>query len=119
MDRKIIKIVYICSPYRGDYAHNTITAQKYCRFAVNMGYLPIAPHIYFTQFMNDRNKSERELGMAMGEQLLEMCDEVWVFGITNPSEGMAKEILRAAELNMPIKNGFEIVSKMKTEATAT
>lgn len=33
-------IVYICSRYAGDIANNVIAAQRYCRFAVDSGYIP-------------------------------------------------------------------------------
>ena len=103
------RLVFICSPYTGDYIRNTIQAHKYCGFATDMGYLPIAPHIYFTTFLSDTIPIDRRAGMEMGLQLLEICEEVWVFGIDNPSAGMAAEILRAAELGMPIHDGWEIV----------
>ena len=103
------RLVYICSPYKGDYIRNTIQAHKYCGFATDMGYLPIAPHIYFTTFLSDTIPIDRREGMEMGLQLLEICEEVWVFGIDKPSAGMAAEILRAAALNMPIRDGWEIV----------
>ena len=38
-------IVYICSPYSGNVNHNIEMARKYCRFAVDKHYLPIAPHL--------------------------------------------------------------------------
>ena len=46
-------IVYICSPYAGDIETNTAAARRYCRFAVEAGYIPIAPHLLFPQFLND------------------------------------------------------------------
>lgn len=50
-------IIYICSPYFGDTKTNVENAKRYSRFAVDKHYLPIAPHIYFTQFMDDSNSS--------------------------------------------------------------
>ena len=47
-------LVFICSPYAGDITHNVENARRYCRFAVAKGYIPIAPHLLFPQFMNDR-----------------------------------------------------------------
>ena len=46
-------LVYICSPYAGDVEENVKQAQKYSRFAVDQGYLPITPHLLFTQFLDD------------------------------------------------------------------
>ena len=73
-------IVYICSPYAGDTEKNTENARKYSRFAVDMHCLPITPHIYFTQFMNDDVPEERDTALFMNIILLSKCAELWVFG---------------------------------------
>lgn len=87
-------VVYICSPYAGDIENNVKAAQKYSRFAVDKGYLPIAPHLLFPQFLNDSKPQERELGLHFGNVLMSKCAEVWVFG-ERISEGMEAEIKRA------------------------
>lgn len=88
------KIVYICSPYRGDKKRN-VTKANYCsRFAFEKGYLPLAPHAIYTQFLNDDDEEERKAGLDIGLQLLELVDELWVFG-PEISEGMKTEIERA------------------------
>ena len=45
------KLVYICSPCRGDVEKNIEKAQRYCREAVELwdDVIPIAPHVYFTR----------------------------------------------------------------------
>lgn len=87
-------IVYICSPYAGDIESNTTAARKYSRFAVESGYIPFAPHLLFTQFLDDSNPKERQLGLFFGNALLSKCAEMWVFG-DHISEGMETEIKRA------------------------
>ena len=52
-------IVYICSPYSGDMENNIAAARRYSRFAVEQGYIPIAPHLLFPQFLDDDNPKER------------------------------------------------------------
>lgn len=46
--------VYICSPYRADTPEgiqaNERKAKQYCKIACKAGYIPIAPHLYFTRF---------------------------------------------------------------------
>ncbi len=85
-----MKKVFICSPLKGDMENNIIKARGYCRNAIDNGYLPIAPHVYFTQFLDDTNPVERKTGIEAGIELLAMCDEMWVYG--KPSEGMQQEI---------------------------
>ena len=87
-------IVYICSPYSGDVVGNVAAARRYCRFAVGKGFIPIAPHLLYPQFLNDDDPSERELGLFFGNALMSRCAEVWVFG-SRISSGMEAEIKRA------------------------
>lgn len=110
------KLVYICSPCRGDYEKNIDNAATYSRAAFRKGYIPITPHLYFTRFMDDTNDKERSMAMAAGSQLLLMCSEVWVFGLDHPSEGMQAEIALAIRHGIPIIDGDEILSgKRKPE----
>ena len=95
-------IVYICSPYAGDVPANVENARKYSRFAVDAGYIPIAPHLLFPQFLNDTNPKERQLGLFFGNALMSKCSEVWVFG-EHISEGMAAEIKRAKWKNYRLR----------------
>ena len=95
-------IVYICSPYSGDLEGNTKATQRYCRFAVNNGYIPISPHLLFPQFLNDDIPAERQLGLFFGNALMSKCTEVWVFGSTI-SSGMSAEIKRAKWKNYRLR----------------
>ena len=95
------KVVFVCSPYAGDVEANTRRARRYCRFAVDQGYIPIAPHLLFPQFLNDDDPHERELGLSFGNALVSKCHEVWVFGRTI-SSGMVAEIEQAKRKNITI-----------------
>lgn len=94
--------VYICSPYasRGSIEENIKKAQEYSRRAVLRNFIPVTPHIYFTQFMDDAVEWEREWALAVGLQLLEECKYMWVFG--SPTGGMIAEIEKARKLGIPI-----------------
>ena len=95
-------IVYICSPYAGDTESNVKAAQDYSRFAVDKGYIPVAPHLLFPQFMNDTNPAERKLSLFFGNALMSKCSEVWVFG-ERISAGMESEIKRARWKNYRLR----------------
>lgn len=95
-------IVYICSPYAGDIEKNVKAAQDYCRFAVDKGFIPVAPHLLFPQFMDDTAPKERELGLFFGNALMSKCSEVWVFG-SAISPGMQVEIKRARWKNYRLR----------------
>lgn len=95
-------IVYICSPYSGEVERNLEMARKYSRFAVDQHCLPITPHIYFTQFMNDEIPDERETALFMNLVLMSKCAELWVFGDVI-SKGMKAEIDRAKRKHLKIR----------------
>mgnify|MGYP001051165719 CR=1 FL=1 len=95
-------IVYICSPYAGDIEKNVNAARRYSRFAVEKGFIPVAPHLLFPQFMDDTDPQERKLGLFFGNALMSKCSEVWVFGSTI-SPGMQVEIKRARWKNYRLR----------------
>lgn len=94
-------LVLISSALAGDIAGNTKRARKYCRFAVDQGQIPVAPHLLFPQFMDDGCPAERELAIFMGLVLLGKCKELWVFG--DISDGMYQEIELAKRRRQPIR----------------
>lgn len=100
--------VFICSPLRGNTEEIVELNKSYCRSkceeAVKLGFTPLAPHLYFTQFLDDNIENERDLGINMGLEWLRECDEIWVCG-PRISEGMQKEI------NYALKLGIDIVYK--------
>ena len=95
-------IVYICSPFAGDIEKNVVATRTYSRFAVEQGYIPIAPHLLFPQFLNDSDQKERELGLFFGNAIMSKCSEVWVFG-SHISSGMEAEIKRAKRKNYRLR----------------
>lgn len=107
------KKIFVCSPYRptskteecrkDELMANINRAKTACRILTTLGFLPMAPHLYFTQFLKDEDAQERATGIRFGMEWLEAADEVWVFGETI-SEGMAAEIKRAHELKKPVCN---------------
>lgn len=107
------KKIFVCSPYRPlseteesrktELEANIHRAKTACRILTTLGFMPLAPHLYFTTFLKDEEKREREYGIRLGLQWLEEADELWVFGDTI-SEGMAVEIARAKELTKPVRN---------------
>lgn len=97
---KFMPVVYICSPYRGDIEENTKKAQRYSRYAVEHGVIPIAPHLLFPQFISEENA--RELALFMGMVLLTKCKELWVCG-DRISAGMEAEIEKAEKRGIEIR----------------
>ena len=86
------KYIYICSPCRGDYENNIENAITYCAAAFSLGFIPIAPHIYFTAFLNDVG-FERDFGIEAGHLFMRQCDRAVCAVIDGRiSEGMRSDI---------------------------
>lgn len=91
------RLVYICSPYRGEVGRNVQYARELTRVALENGFVPITPHLYLTQAVNDEVPEERERGMAAGKELLKQCRYILIGGKYGISSGMLEEIEVAQE----------------------
>ena len=98
------KKVYICSPLRpvstdpilraNELIDNLKLAKDACTFAALRSCDPVAPHLYYPQFLNDNDPTERELGMELGLKALRTCEELWIIS-PRISSGMSAEIKEA------------------------
>ena len=95
-------LVYIASPLCGDVEKNLEFARRACRFAIEQEVTPFAPHLLYTQMLDDNSPADRQLGIEMGGQMLELCDELWLCG-DRISAGMAGEKELAEQLGIPVR----------------
>jgi len=109
-----MKMIFICSPLRGDIEGNVKRANQYCYDVAIKGDMPIAPHCVFTQYLDDLKPNERELGMKMGLELLRRCDGLLVCGDI-VSAGMQAEIKEAERLGIPIQSSHLTVEELHKE----
>lgn len=86
------KLVYICSPYRGEVERNLQYARELTRVALDNGFVLVTPHLYLTQVVNDEVPEEREKGMAAGKELLKHCKYILIGSKYGLSVGMLEEI---------------------------
>lgn len=97
-----MKTVFICSPFRGNEKENAEKAKFYARIAIGTGAVPIVPHLYFPMFLDEKKPAERMQGIEMGLELMDCCDEVWVFGF-NITSGMQFELDHARDTKVPVR----------------
>ncbi|MBQ8921761.1 MAG: DUF4406 domain-containing protein [Oscillospiraceae bacterium] len=105
------KRVYICSPLRpistdpilraNELIDNLKLTKDACTFAALRGCEPIAPHLYYPQFLDDNDPTERALGMELGLKALRSCDELWIIS-SRISSGMSAEIKEAQKCGIPV-----------------
>lgn len=92
-DKTMNNRVYICGPYSGDVEANVKLAREFSAYALGFDVMPIAPHLLFPQFMDDKVPSEREKAMNFNRQIFDGCSELWVLlGESGISRGMEVEI---------------------------
>lgn len=101
-DRQYRPLVYICSPYSGDTENNIKRARDFCRYALDQGQIPLAPHLMFPQFMKDNDAAERDLAIFMDIVLMGKCSEVWVLN-ERISDGMEIEITKANQRRQKVR----------------
>jgi len=99
-EAQYLKLVYVCSPVRGDIETNLEKANRYCEYVAGCGHIPIAPHLAWQGFLPE-SPENREKALVMGLKLLEYCSEVWCCG-DEISQGMQGEIEAADKLGKPV-----------------
>ena len=92
--------VFVCSPMKGDVEKNLKLAKFAARVLINSGYIPVVPHLYFPQFLDDNDQYERIKGIKMGVELMKECDRMWIIG-TTITNGMEYEINEAKKAKVP------------------
>jgi len=102
MDLRKAKRVFICSRYAGNVIHNIDVARALCLMALEDGCAPFAPHLLYTQVLDDCDPTQRETGISRGLRYMEACDEVWVYSAEGISDGMRREIDHARSLGKPV-----------------
>lgn len=102
-------LIYICSPLRPvsstnptlELSANLRLARDACTLACYRGCIPIAPHLYFPQFLDDNDPSQRALGMSIGIQTIKHCDALWIVS-KRISVGMSAEIKEAKKASVKV-----------------
>ncbi len=79
--------VFISHPLTGDFATNRASADRICRRLAKQGLLPVSP-LHMFSFYDGEDHATREAILQVCFRLIEICDEVWVYG---DSEGCRLE----------------------------
>lgn len=96
-----MKKIFVCSPYRGNIEKNTKRAVFAARVICNCGHIPVVPHLYFPQFLDDKDQFERIRGIEYGIELMKECDQLWLLG-PEITKGMEYELEVAKEIRIPV-----------------
>ena len=96
-----MSIVYVISPYeqQSDPEQNAEQIREFCQTEYDMGNIPLAPGLYFSQIVYDEEMPSSLL--EMGLEVLERCDVAHVYGQINNE--MMREIRHAEECDIPVR----------------
>ena len=109
-----MKKVFVCSPYRGDIEKNTKKAAYAARIICGCGYMPVVPHLYFPQFLDENDQHERIQGIELGIELMKDCDLIWLLG-PEITAGMEYELEVAKEIRIPVILYDEKLRRLNTK----
>ncbi len=94
---RMVKLAFICHPFRGDPASNAERVRLICA-ALKRECVPLAPHLLLPAYIDEA--TEREVALAHCLRLVAAADEVRVYG--EPTEGMQLEVAEAQRLGIPV-----------------
>lgn len=98
-------LVVLESPYSSQSAKGLIERHNYAKAILNdsieRGEAPFLSHLFYTQFLNDKLKAERRLGMEVGWSFLRKADLVAVYLDLGWSDGMVEGLLEATKHGVP------------------
>ena len=108
LEGRKMKRTYIISRYRagteGEMEFNRKVARYFCRELIDEGKIPVAPHIYYTQFLDDNFPDDRKRGLSLAMKELRCSDEFLLVVIDGViSEGMQNEVREVGRLGIPGK----------------
>lgn len=84
-----MKKIFVSHPYQGK-KQNKAAIQHTCRALVKLGVIPISP-VHAFGYLDDNVKTERLKALDFCCELVEISDELWLFGDWEHSHGCNKE----------------------------
>lgn len=98
-----MKLIYVCSPYRGEVRRNIENAKKHCMRILEGGNVPLCVHLFLNEMTGlSEKKGDRNTLLELGKLYVRMADELWVFPNPKVSEGMIGEIKLAEKMRKKV-----------------
>ena len=74
-----MKYIFICANYAG-LEENYFKFLRYCKYVANKGHVPISVVTMYHSALDENVPAQNDIITSATKQLLNICDEVWVFG---------------------------------------
>ena len=98
-----MKIVVIISPYSGNVEENVAYARACLFDSLMRDEAPFAPHLLYTQALDDDQPEHRRRGMAAGHKIMRRADLAVVYLDHGKSDGMLEDIQYARQHKIPLE----------------
>ena len=99
--------VMLESPYSGDLLLNfSYWKAANLHSIFEMHEAPISSHFYYTQFLNDKDPSQRELGITLGYALAQRAKKVVFYMDLGESRGMLAARKRVMRAGLPFEQRY-------------
>ena len=95
------KYIFLSHPYANNPTENKKKVDKICKYLIKHDIVPISPLHLFSFYDED---ADREYIMKACFHMIDMCDEVWIYG---DSEGCMEE------MNYALSKGKKVVLMYK------
>lgn len=74
-----MKYIFICANYAG-LEENYFKFLRYCKYVADKGHVPISIVTMYHSALDENVPAQNDIITSATKQLLNICDEVWVFG---------------------------------------
>ena len=103
-----MKRIFAMSPFKGttyaEQAMNEAKAKAFCRFILEKGHAPFAPHLLYPRLGLSESADDRAKTLPAARSWIPASDEAWVLGGPETwSPGMRDEMRDVFSANLPIK----------------
>ena len=109
--------VYICAPFDGRDTRSHEKLWWYCKFALEHGCIPVAPDMYYPEFMHSEfSEHQKELARRFALKDVSICREIWVFGDKlTPDIKKKLQVAVRYGINVRLLPDWDIIRDLKLE----
>lgn len=96
-----MQLAFVSSKYKGDVETNRKKAVEYANIAIEMGFIPIAPHTWLPELLDDNDSEQRKKAQEMCLELVKRCDVFMQCGDMPDGSFMVEELAQAIKSGKP------------------
>lgn len=100
-----MKYIFICANYSG-LEENYFKALNYCKYVAKKGCIPLSTITMYHGSLNENITIERNIISKASKSLINICDEVWVFG--KCADTLIADVVESGKPIIYVKDNFSL-----------